>query len=62
MTGTGGDSYEAAFAELALPAFRVALRILGNYSDAEDVAAEAMARALKSWGRVGAMRTAGHGC
>lgn len=52
MTGHGGDSYEAAFADLALPAFRVALRILGNHHDAEEVAAEAMARALRSWDRV----------
>ena len=51
----GGEAFEAAFAELVLPAFRVALRILGNYSDAEDVAAEAMARALRSWERVGTM-------
>ena len=55
MTEDGAETYEAAFAELVLPAFRVALRILGNYSDAEDVAAEAMARALRSWDRVGAM-------
>lgn len=53
MTADGGASYEAAFAELALPAFRVALRILGNHHDAEEVAAEAMARTLRSWDRVG---------
>jgi RNA polymerase sigma-70 factor (ECF subfamily) len=52
MTHDGGESYEAAFAELVLPAFRVALRILGNAADAEEVAAEAMARALRSWDRV----------
>lgn len=52
----GGDAtFEEAFAELVLPAFRVALRILGNVADAEDVAAEAMARALRSWGRVNEM-------
>lgn len=52
VTTDGGESYEAAFGELVLPAFRVALRILGNHHDAEEVAAEAMARALRSWDRV----------
>lgn len=52
MSRDGGDTFETAFPELVLPAFRVALRILGNVSDAEDVAAEALARALRSWDRV----------
>lgn len=52
MSSDGGDTFEDAFPELVLPAFRVALRILGNVTDAEDVAAEAMARALRSWDRV----------
>lgn len=55
MSSAGDASFDEAFAELVLPAFRVALRILGNVADAEDVAAEAMARALRSWGRVGAL-------
>lgn len=51
----GGDSFESAFPELVLPAFRVALRILGDVAEAEDVAAEALARALRSWDRVGGL-------
>jgi RNA polymerase sigma factor (sigma-70 family) len=52
MSAHGDATFEEAFAELVVPAFRVALRILGNVADAEDVAAEAMARALRSWDRV----------
>lgn len=52
MDSDGDAIFEEAFAEMVLPAFRVALRILGNVADAEDVAAEAMARALRSWDRV----------
>ena len=55
MNGDGGDTFEAAFPELMLAAFRVAVRILGNVAEAEDVAAEALARALRSWDRVGAL-------
>ncbi len=55
MSSGGGDTFEEAFPELILPAFRVALRILGNVADAEDVAAEALAKALRSWDRVSAM-------
>lgn len=55
MSSSGGDTFEEAFPELVLPAFRVALRILGNVAGAEDVAAEALARAMRSWDRVGAM-------
>jgi RNA polymerase sigma factor (sigma-70 family) len=52
MSADRGVSFEAAFSELAVPAFRVALRILGNVTEAEDVSAEALARALRSWDRV----------
>lgn len=52
MGADGGTSFDAAMSELAVPAFRVALRILGNVPDAEDVAAEALARTLRSWDRV----------
>lgn len=52
MSSDGDATFEEAFAEMVLPAFRVALRILGNVADAEDVAADAMARALRSWDRV----------
>jgi RNA polymerase sigma factor (sigma-70 family) len=55
MTESGEETFEAAFADLLVPAFRVALRILGDSSDAEEVAAEAMARALRCWDRVGTM-------
>ena len=55
MNGDGLETFEAAFPELVLPAFRVALRILGNVPDAEDVAADALVRALRSWDRVGIM-------
>ncbi|MGI8810494.1 MAG: sigma-70 family RNA polymerase sigma factor [Acidimicrobiales bacterium] len=55
MSSGGGDTFEEAFSELVLPAFRVALRILGDVAEAEDVAAEALARALRSSDRVGAM-------
>lgn len=44
--------FEAAFSSLFLPAFRVALRILGDVEEAEDAAAEALARALRAWPRV----------
>jgi RNA polymerase sigma-70 factor (ECF subfamily) len=37
------------------PAFRVSYRILGNVDDAEDAAAEALARALLHWRRVGTL-------
>jgi RNA polymerase sigma factor (sigma-70 family) len=52
MTGDGGERFEDVFPELVLPAFRVALRILGDVAEAEDVAAEALARTLRSWDRV----------
>src|SRR3954471_22684677 len=47
------DGFDAAFRELFRPAFRVAYRLLGNVSDAEDAAAEALARACVAWRRVG---------
>ena len=46
------DDFVAAFATLASIAHRVAFRILGDRSDAEDVAQEALARALVRWRRV----------
>jgi RNA polymerase sigma factor (sigma-70 family) len=55
MSQADDDTFEAAFAELLVPAFRAALRILGNVSDAEEVAAEAMARASRRWDRVSVM-------
>jgi RNA polymerase sigma factor (sigma-70 family) len=47
-TATFEDAFEALFIE----AFSVAHRILRNHEDAEDVAAETMARALDKWRRV----------
>ena len=46
------DDFDAAFRELFPPAFQVALRILGDVHDAQDAAAEAMARTLSNWRRV----------
>ena len=54
-TGEGRDGFGAAFAELYPRARGVAQRILGSVVEAEDAAAEAMARALVKWDRVGAL-------
>ncbi len=51
--GPGVDSFEEAFDELFTRAFRVGRRILGDAATAEDVAAEAMARAYAHWRRIG---------
>ena len=48
-----GDDFDGAFKELFRPTFGVAYRILGNVADAEDAAAEALARALVRWHKVG---------
>lgn len=45
--------FEAVFRQLLPRAFRVGYRILGNETDAEDAAAEALARAHASWKKVG---------
>src|SRR5947209_14839205 len=56
-TGVGDDGekgdFDGAFRDLFHPAFGVAYRILGNVADAEDAAAEALARALLRWRKVG---------
>ncbi len=44
--------FEPAFADLHRLAYRVAFRILGDRGDAEDVAQEALARAVVRWGRL----------
>jgi RNA polymerase sigma-70 factor (sigma-E family) len=46
------ESFEAAFKELFVPAYRVARRIVGDPGAAEDVAAEALSRAYADWARV----------
>lgn len=53
----GAAEFEDVFQELFVEAYEVATRILGNSGEAEDVAAETMARALERWRRVGAMRS-----
>lgn len=49
------DEFQEAFSTLFLTAYHVSYRILGDVARAEDAAAEAMARALVSWRRVGRM-------
>lgn len=46
---------EAVFGELFRTAYVVAYRILGNVAEAEDAAAEAIARACFRWERVGSL-------
>lgn len=45
--------FEEAFDDLFVRAFRVARRILGDAATAEDVAAEALARAFAHWRKIG---------
>ena len=52
---TGEADFDEAFTVLYPRARSVALRILGSVPEAEDVASEAMARALVRWRRVGGM-------
>lgn len=47
------SSFEEAFDDLFVRAFRVAQRVLGDPTTAEDVAAEAMARAYAHWRKIG---------
>lgn len=46
------EGFEASFDALFARAFRTARRILGDEASAEDVAAEAMARAYAHWGKI----------
>ncbi len=48
-------SFEAAFDDLFPRAVRLANRMLGDRAAAEDVAAEALARAYARWPKVGAL-------
>lgn len=48
-------SFEAAFDELFPRAVRLANRLLGDRASAEDVAAEALARAYARWSKVGGL-------
>lgn len=47
------DGFDDAFDALFRRAFHVARRIVGSPTAAEDVAAEALARAFAHWGRIG---------
>ena len=49
---SGADDFERAYQSLFLPAMRLAYRLTGDATEAEDVAAEAMARAYAHWDRV----------
>ena len=49
------EGFEEAFDLLFPRAFRLARRILGDAAAAEDVAAEALARAYAQWSRVSAL-------
>jgi RNA polymerase sigma-70 factor (sigma-E family) len=43
------ESFDEAFAELYRAAYKVAFRLLGNRTEAEDVAQEALARTYVRW-------------
>lgn len=53
MRTESSRDFEPVFKELFPRAFRVGYRILGNETDAEDAAAEALARAHASWKKIG---------
>ena len=46
------DGFEAAFDALFAAARRIAMRLVGNGAEADDVAAEALARAYARWPKV----------
>jgi len=54
QAGSAAD-FEAVFPVLLARAVRVAYRILGDVTEGEDAAAEALARALVAWPRVGVL-------
>ncbi len=47
--GEQAEPYDAAFERLLLRAYRVSFRMLRSREDAEDVAMDTMARALRDW-------------
>lgn len=49
------DNFEDLFRELYIPAYTVALRLLGDPQEAEDAACEALARTAASWHRLRAL-------
>ena len=46
------DNFDDLFRELYVPAYTVALRLLGDSQEAEDAACEALARTAASWHRL----------
>jgi DNA-directed RNA polymerase specialized sigma24 family protein len=52
QTPGAGDEFDAVFQDLFVQAYRVARRIVGEPSAAEDVAAEALSRAYAHWPKV----------
>ena len=48
----GDDDFEAAFDALFASARRIAVRLVGDGPEADDVAAEALARAYARWSKV----------
>jgi len=52
MGGPETEEFEEAFAGLFFTAYRPTYRLLGSAAQAEDTAAEAVARALVAWKRV----------
>lgn len=52
VAGGEGLEFEEVFEPLFTRAYHVAYRILGHSGEAEDAAAEALARALRSWKKV----------
>lgn len=46
------DSFEAAYSDLFIPAMRLAYRLVGDITRAEDLAAEALARTYSRWEEV----------
>lgn len=47
--GPGHVEFEIFYAENAMPAYRFALRLSGSEDDAEDLAAQALAKAYRRW-------------
>lgn len=62
MDHEADESFEAAFDELFGRAVRLAQRVLGDPASAEDVAAEALARAYAKWPQVQALPWRDGGC
>ena len=52
MASGGDDGFEAAFDDLFGAARRIAVRLVGAGGEADDVAAEALARAYARWAKV----------